>query len=139
MTKNEKQVLLDGLRKLAADVADLASTLEGIEACRGGDTRQGVHLRGSQVDPRREVQDRVPGRGQSTPHRSRREAAFRCEVPGRIRRYRCGSGGDRKWLNMLTSLPPPVKGGSGALPAQSSAPRRRTAAVPTRSKAPMPT
>ena len=32
MTKNEKQVLLDGLRKLAADVADLASTLEGIEA-----------------------------------------------------------------------------------------------------------
>ena len=32
MTKNEKQVLIDGLRKLAADVADLASTLEGIEA-----------------------------------------------------------------------------------------------------------
>ena len=32
MTKNEKQVLLDGLRKLAADVADLASTLQGSEA-----------------------------------------------------------------------------------------------------------
>ena len=32
MTKNEKQVLIDGLRKLAADVADLASTLEGTEA-----------------------------------------------------------------------------------------------------------
>ena len=32
MTKNEKQVLIDGLRKLAADVADLASTLEGAEA-----------------------------------------------------------------------------------------------------------
>ena len=31
MTKNEKQVLIDGLRKLAADVADLASTLEGTE------------------------------------------------------------------------------------------------------------
>ena len=31
MTKKEKQVLIDGLRKLAADVADLASTLEGSE------------------------------------------------------------------------------------------------------------
>ena len=32
MTKNEKQALINGLRKLAADVADLASTLESIEA-----------------------------------------------------------------------------------------------------------
>ena len=31
MTKKEKQVLIDGLRKLAADVADLATTLEGTE------------------------------------------------------------------------------------------------------------
>ena len=29
MTKKEKQVLIDGLRKLAADVADLAAMLEG--------------------------------------------------------------------------------------------------------------
>jgi hypothetical protein len=31
MTKKDKQVLIDGLRKLAADVADLASMLEGSE------------------------------------------------------------------------------------------------------------
>ena len=31
MTKKEKQVLIDGLKKLAADVADLASILEGSE------------------------------------------------------------------------------------------------------------
>ena len=32
MTKKEKQVLIEGLRKLAADVADLAAALEGPEA-----------------------------------------------------------------------------------------------------------
>ena len=32
MTNKEKYVLIDGLRKLAADVADLASMLEGAEA-----------------------------------------------------------------------------------------------------------
>ena len=32
MTNKEKHVLIDGLRKLAADVADLASMLEGAEA-----------------------------------------------------------------------------------------------------------
>ena len=31
MKKKEKQVLIDGLKKLAADVADLASILEGSE------------------------------------------------------------------------------------------------------------
>lgn len=32
MTKKDKQVLIDGLKKLSADVADLAALLEGIEA-----------------------------------------------------------------------------------------------------------
>ena len=32
MTKEEKHVLINGLKKLAADVADLASTLQGSEA-----------------------------------------------------------------------------------------------------------
>ena len=32
MTNKEKYVLIDGLRKLAADVADLASMLEGAES-----------------------------------------------------------------------------------------------------------
>ena len=32
MTKMEKEVLIDGLKKLSADVADLAALLEGTEA-----------------------------------------------------------------------------------------------------------
>ena len=32
MTKKDKQVLIDGLKKLSADVADLAALLEGTEA-----------------------------------------------------------------------------------------------------------
>ena len=32
MTKKEKQVLIDGLKKLSGDVADLAALLEGSEA-----------------------------------------------------------------------------------------------------------
>ena len=32
MTKKDKQVLIDGLKKLASDVADLAAQLEGAEA-----------------------------------------------------------------------------------------------------------
>lgn len=32
MTKKEKQVLIDGLKKLSANVADLAAMLEGTEA-----------------------------------------------------------------------------------------------------------
>ena len=31
MTEKDKEVLIDGLKKLAADMADLASTLEGTE------------------------------------------------------------------------------------------------------------
>ena len=32
MTKKDKQVLIEGLKKLSADVADLAALLEGTEA-----------------------------------------------------------------------------------------------------------
>ena len=32
MTKKDKQVLIDGLKKLSADVADLAALLESTEA-----------------------------------------------------------------------------------------------------------
>ena len=32
MTKKDKQVLIDGLKKLSADVADIAALLEGTEA-----------------------------------------------------------------------------------------------------------
>ena len=32
MTKNDKQVLIDGLKKLSADVAEIAALLEGTEA-----------------------------------------------------------------------------------------------------------
>ena len=32
MTKKDKQVLIEGLKKLSADVADLAAMLEGSEA-----------------------------------------------------------------------------------------------------------
>ena len=32
MTKKDKQVLIEGLKKLSADVADIAALLEGTEA-----------------------------------------------------------------------------------------------------------
>ena len=40
MTKKDKAVLIDGLKKLSQDIADIAAVLEGAD----GGTGQGSHL-----------------------------------------------------------------------------------------------
>ena len=112
MTKKDKQVLIDGLKKLSADVAEIAALLEGAEAptkkqdapveeTSPAATEEAPakvytyeEVRAILAEKSREVQDRVPGRGQSDSHRARCEAAFRCSDPRGVCRDRRGSGGD---------------------------------------------
>ena len=89
MTKRDKSILIEGLRKLSQDAADIAAALEGTEAqakkpdepasepepVKAEPPREGLHLRGSPGDSGGEVQDGLPGGGQGAAHRTRRKAA----------------------------------------------------------------
>ena len=109
MTIQDKKVLIDGLKKLSADMADLAAQLEGAEA----------------------QQQDIPAEKPTYTYEDVR--AILAE------KSRTGFRAEVKAINTHTSPPPPVSGGSDARPAPSCVHRRKTVAVPTPSRARMPT